>query len=85
MAVWARKVVKDPNATTPADVQALRDTGLTDGQIFAITAFVALRLAFSTVNDALGAGPDPQLVATLPEAVVQTVTYGRTTVPPAPE
>jgi hypothetical protein len=59
MAVWARKVVKDPNATTPADVQALRDTGLTDGQIFAITAFVALRLAFSTVNDALGAGPDP--------------------------
>ena len=85
MAVWARKVVKDPNATTPADVQALRDTGLTDGQIFAITAFVALRLAFSTVNDALGAGPDPQLVATLPEAVVQTVTYGRTTVRPAPE
>jgi uncharacterized peroxidase-related enzyme len=85
MAVWARKVVKDPNATTPADVQALRDTGLTDGQIFAITAFVALRLAFSTLNDALGAGPDPQLVAALPEAVVQAVTYGRTTAPPSLE
>ena len=83
MAVWARKVAKDPNATSPADVQALRDTGLTDGQIFAITAFVALRLAFSTVNDALGARPDPQLVATLPEAVVQAVTYGRATAPPS--
>ena len=67
IAAWARKVVKGPNATTAADVQALRDTGLTDGQIFAITAFVALRLAFSTVNDALGAGPDPQLVAPCPK------------------
>ncbi len=85
MAAWARKVVKDPNATTPADVQALRDTGLNDGQIFAITAFVALRLAFSTVNDALGAHPDPELVAALPEVVAQAVTYGRAATPPALE
>ncbi len=54
MAAWARKVARDPNATTPADIQALRDAGLDDGQIFAITTFVALRLAFSTINDALG-------------------------------
>src|SRR5258708_30317801 len=27
MAAWARKVAKDPNATTPADIQALRDSG----------------------------------------------------------
>ena len=45
MAAWARKIVKDPNSTTPADVQALRDAGLSDDAIFAITAFVALRLA----------------------------------------
>jgi uncharacterized peroxidase-related enzyme len=77
MAAWARKVVHDPNATTPADVQALRDAGLDDGQIFAITTFVALRVAFSTVNDALGAHPDPQLVAKLPQGVVDAVTYGR--------
>jgi uncharacterized peroxidase-related enzyme len=82
MAAWARKVVKDPNATTPADVQTLRDTGLDDGQIFAITAFVALRLAFSTINDALGTGPDPELMATVPEVVAQAVTYGRTASPP---
>jgi alkylhydroperoxidase family enzyme len=77
MAVWARKVVKDPNATAPADIQALRDTGLDDGQIFAVTAFVALRLAFSSINDALGAQPDAQLVENLPKEVVEAVTYGR--------
>jgi uncharacterized peroxidase-related enzyme len=77
MAAWARKVVRDPNATTQADIQALRDTGLDDGQIFAITAFVALRLAFSTVNDALGAQPDLQLAQSLPPAVRAAVTFGR--------
>ena len=77
MAAWARKVVRDPNATSPSDVEELRDAGLTDQQIFAITAFVALRLAFSTVNDALGASPDAQLVESLPQEVVQQVTYGR--------
>jgi uncharacterized peroxidase-related enzyme len=77
MAAWARKVVKDPNATTPADVQELRDAGLDDDQIFGITAFVALRLAFSTVNDALGAQPDAQLAGSLPPEVRQAVTFGR--------
>jgi alkylhydroperoxidase family enzyme len=77
MAAWARKIVKDPNATTQTDVQALRDAGLIDEQIFAITAFVALRLAFSTINDALGAQPDRQLVESLPKEVVDAVTYGR--------
>ena len=77
MAAWALKVVRDPNATTSADVEALRSSGLNDEQIFAITTFVALRVAFSTVNDALGAQPDPQLVKSLPNEVVEAVTYGR--------
>jgi len=77
MSEWARKVVRDPNATTPSDVDALRKAGLSDPQIFAITTFVALRLAFSTINDALGANPDAQLLQTLPEEIVQSVTYGR--------
>jgi uncharacterized peroxidase-related enzyme len=77
MAAWARKVVRDPNATTPADVQALRDAGLDDGQIFAITAFVALRLAFSTINDSLGAQPDAELARSLPQEIREAVTYGR--------
>ncbi len=77
IAAWARQVAGDPNATTPADVQALRDCGLDDGQIFAITAFVALRLAFSTINDALGAQPDAELAQSLPNDVREAVTYGR--------
>lgn len=77
MVSWARKVVKDPNAITPADVQELRAAGLADEQIFSLTVFVALRLAFSTVNDALGASPDAQLVETLPPEVAASVTYGR--------
>jgi uncharacterized peroxidase-related enzyme len=81
MASWARKIVKDPNATTPADIEELRDAGLTDTQIFAITTFVALRLAFSTINDALGASPDPQLVESLPPEVTHSVTYGRSAHP----
>jgi uncharacterized peroxidase-related enzyme len=77
MAAWARKVARDPNATTPADIQDLRDAGLDDGQIFAITAFVALRLAFSTVNDALGCLPDAELAQSVPREVRDAVTYGR--------
>ena len=81
IATWARKVARSPNATTPADIQALRESGLDDGQIFAITAYVALRLAFSTVNDALGCQPETQLAESLPREVRDAVTYGR---PPAP-
>jgi uncharacterized peroxidase-related enzyme len=77
IAAWARKVARDPNATAPADIQELRDAGLDDGQIFAITAFVALRLAFSMINDSLGAQPDAQLAQSLPSEVREAVTYGR--------
>jgi alkylhydroperoxidase family enzyme len=79
LASWARKVAADPNRTTTEDVESLRSVGFTDAQIFAITAFVALRLAFSTVNDALGVGPDTALQAAAPRAVVEAVGFGRST------
>jgi uncharacterized peroxidase-related enzyme len=77
LARWARQVARDPNGTTAGDVQSLRDAGFTDAQIFAISAFVALRIAFSTVNDALGAQPDQQLGVEVPDAVRDAVTFGR--------
>lgn len=77
MAAWARKVAQDPNGTTETDVKALRDAGFNDADIFAITAFVALRVALSTVNDALGARPDAALRTSAPQAVLDAVTYGR--------
>ena len=77
LAQWARRVATDPNAIVPDDIQALRDVGFDDAQIFAITTYVALRLAFSTINDALGAAPDRQLGISTSEAVRAAVTFGR--------
>ena len=71
------RVATDPNAIAADEVQALRDGGFDDAQIFAITIFVALRLAFSTINDALGARPDQQLGTSTPEPVRSAVTFGR--------
>jgi alkylhydroperoxidase family enzyme len=80
LAHWAWTLTRDPNATGAAEVQALRDAGFDDPQIAALTLYVALRIAFLTVNDALGARPDRGLVEAAPPAVRSTVTYGR---PPA--
>ena len=77
LATWAGQVVRDPNAIMADDVGRLRAAGLTDQEIFDVTVFIALRLAFSTVNDALGAGPDLQLAAAAPAAVRDAVVYGR--------
>lgn len=77
LARWAQLVTRNPNDITSDDVQALRDAGYDDSQIFGITAFVALRLAFSTVNDALGAVPDQELHDALPEPLRAAVGFGR--------
>ena len=77
LARWARRVASDPSATTEEEVDSLRALGYDDRQIFAITLFVALRLAFSTVNNALGAAPDAELAERVPAALLSAVTYGR--------
>lgn len=77
MAAWARRLARDPNATTPEDVAALRSVGFDDQQIFAMTAYIAMRIAFATVNDAVGAGPDLKLFEKLPGALASAITYGR--------
>lgn len=80
LARWARRVVRDPAGTSADDLEELRAAGFDDAQIFAITVFVGLRLAFSTVNAALGAEPDAELAASAPAPLVDAVTFGR---PPA--
>jgi alkylhydroperoxidase family enzyme len=77
LAAWARQVVSDPNAATARNVDELRKSGFSDTQIFAITAFIACRLTFSTVNDALGAQPDRELAASVPSEIRDAVDYGR--------
>ena len=74
---WVRLATTNPNGTTADDVQALRDAGLDERQIVAITVFAAARRAFSTVHDALGARPDRHYVDQAPPAVREAVTFGR--------
>ena len=78
---WARRVARDPSTVTQDDVDQLRDVGYHDRQIHAVTTFVALRLAFSTVNNALGARPDRQLVEKAPAAISGGVRPARRTGP----
>jgi alkylhydroperoxidase family enzyme len=80
LADWARQLVRDPNGTTPEHIAGLRAIGLDDRAIAALTAYVAARIAFSTVNDALGAAPDAELHASAPDAVRAAIAWGR---PPA--
>jgi uncharacterized peroxidase-related enzyme len=77
LADWARQLVRDPNSTTREDIDRLRAVGLDEREIFEATAFVAFRLAFSTINDALGATPDEQLRERVPAAVRAAVNFGR--------
>lgn len=77
LAEWARQIVRSPNEIRTDDVQPLRDAGFEDDEIVAITVFVALRLAFSSVNDALGARPDAELIANASDGITRAITFGR--------
>lgn len=77
LARWARQVVSAPNDIRAADLDELRAAGYDDRQILGITLFVALRAAFATVNDALGAHPDHALRDLVPAAVLDAVRFGR--------
>jgi uncharacterized peroxidase-related enzyme len=75
LAAWARHVADDPNMTTSDDVDALREAGFDDTQILAITVFIGLRVAFSTVNASLGIQPDHEFDDASP--VRAAVNFGR--------
>ena len=77
MAAWARRVARDPNGTNLSDVRELREAGFSDADIFAMTVYVALRVALSAVNDALGVRPDAEYLVKAPAAIRDAVTFGR--------
>jgi uncharacterized peroxidase-related enzyme len=77
LVTWAGQVTREPNAITIEDVNRLRGVAISDYEIFNATVFIAFRLAFSTVNDALGARPDQPLAAAAPTLVREAVIYGR--------
>jgi uncharacterized peroxidase-related enzyme len=82
LAQWVRKVARDPNSTKQRDVDELRAAGFGDREIFEATALAALRLAFSTVNDALGCPPDREIFDGAPADVRSAVSFGRAVVGP---
>jgi uncharacterized peroxidase-related enzyme len=82
LAQWARQVARAPNSIRLEEVNALRSVGMTDEDIFDATVFVAFRIAFSTVNDALGARPDHEIASAAPAPVRDAVNYGRSTSEP---
>ena len=74
---FATKVARDAASITAADVQALRDEGLTDPEVADIVFAVAARAFFTKTLDALGVQPDAQLGATFDADVRTQVTVGR--------
>ena len=75
---WARKVAGDASSTSTDDIDGLKAVGLTDREIFGITALVAFRMAFSSVNAAVGSHPDLQLSEAAPSEVRDAaVGFGR--------
>lgn len=79
---FAEQVVRDAAAIDQSDVDGLRDHGLTDVEIFDITAAAAVRCFFSKTLDALGARPDA-VYNDLDDGLRQALTVGREIARPA--
>ena len=64
---FAERVATDASAITSEEVQALRDSGLSDPEILDVALAAAARSFFSKVLDAMGADPDNAYLEMEPE------------------
>ncbi len=64
---YADKISRAPASIGPADVETLHADGLTDRQITDIALAAVARNFISRFFDALGADPEPELIAKVPE------------------
>ena len=74
---FAGKVARDAAAVADADVQELRDVGLSDDDVLDIALAVAYRCFFATALDAVGVQTDRQLADALGPQLTQMLTVGR--------
>jgi uncharacterized peroxidase-related enzyme len=81
---FAERVARDASVITAANVQALRDHGLSDPEIFDVAAAAAARCFFSKLLDALGAEPD-RAFAALEAELRDRLAVGRPIETAAPE
>jgi uncharacterized peroxidase-related enzyme len=72
----AEKVADDATAVIPADIEGLRELGLTDEEIFDVVLVAAVRAFYSKTLDALCIEADA-LYNELEPALRQTLTVGR--------
>ena len=72
----AAKVAGDTTEIGEADVQRVRDLGLSDAEIFDVVLTAAARCFFSKAVDALGVHPDPEF-SELDPALREALAVGR--------
>jgi uncharacterized peroxidase-related enzyme len=72
----ARKVVVDSSSISCEDVDALRSSGLSEGEIFDVVAVAAARTFFAKLVDALGAQPDATYLE-MERGLREALTVGR--------
>ena len=76
MVRFARQVAKDASRVTARDVEALKEVGCTDAEVFDIAAAAAGRAFFTKMLDALGVQMDSPFLG-LDESLRRTLTVGR--------
>lgn len=64
---YASRISASPSSVSQSDVDLLRQDGLNEQQITDVALAVTARNFISRFFDALGAGPDPELIAKEPE------------------
>ena len=77
MTSWIRRAMRNATTTTSDDIDDLRHAGIDDDKIFALTFYAAMRMAFSTLNNALGAHPDKQFQTSAAPQVLAAIDFGR--------
>ena len=74
---FAEKVARNADAVTAADVQVLRDVGLSDDDVLDVVLAVAARCFFATALDGVGAQADRPLSDALGPRLADLLTVGR--------
>lgn len=74
---FAERVAADATAITAADIDELRQHGLSETEIFQVVLAAAARCFFSTVLDAVGTEPDSQYRTAIEPELQLALTFGR--------
>lgn len=74
---FAEKVAQEPAAVVARDLEALRELGLSDQDIFDVVLAVGARCFFATVIEAVGVTPEAELANAMDDALVDVLLVGR--------